>query len=133
MSDEHDRLLQIVPKRPEDYAPWGNVERWKHADQAYPDCSSGCSFAHWLAGPLGMDWCVCTNPKSHRVGLLTFEHQGCQAFEQQPECTGIAATWCPVHGDCKCPAAENGERDLDSEDCPLHCSRSTHGENAEDA
>ena len=24
---------------------------------------------------------VCTNRASHRVGLLTFEHQGCQHFE----------------------------------------------------
>lgn len=24
-------------------------------------------------------------------------------------CTGIAASWCPVHGDCTCPRNEDGE------------------------
>lgn len=24
-------------------------------------------------------------------------------------CTGIAASWCPVHGDCTCPRDEYGE------------------------
>jgi hypothetical protein len=49
-------------------------------------------------------------------------------------CTGLAAAWCPVHGDCTCFIGENGEqieddRDgLNSEDCPLHSIRSSHGE-----
>jgi hypothetical protein len=86
MSEEHKRLLKLVPKRPEDYAPWGNVERWADPNLPYPDCSSGCKFARWLEdldeeNALSLDWCVCTNPASHRVGLLTFEHQGCQKFE----------------------------------------------------
>jgi hypothetical protein len=29
-----------------------------------------------------LDWGVCVNPVSPRVGLLTFEHQGCPQFEQ---------------------------------------------------
>lgn len=62
----------------EDYAPYGKVERWKDPNKEYPDCSTGCKFAIPLAGKLGMDWVVCTNPESHRCGLLTFEHQGCQ-------------------------------------------------------
>ncbi len=85
MSGEHKRLLAILPTRPEDYAPWGTVERWA-TDAAYPDCSSGCRHARWLEGDLGGDWCVCTNPASHRVGLLTFEHQGCQVYEGEPMC-----------------------------------------------
>ena len=82
---EHKRLLLIMPKLPGDYDPWGKTERWKDPKKAYPDCSSGCRFARWLEGDLGADWCVCTNPKSHRVGLLTFEHQGCQAFVLEKE------------------------------------------------
>jgi len=31
------------------------------------------------------DWGVCINPKSHRYGLLTFEHQGCPACEYDHE------------------------------------------------
>lgn len=86
---EHARLLKLVPKRPEDYEPWGENERWKDPSRAYPDCSGGCKFARWLEDrpgiSLGTDWCVCTNPKSHRCGLLTFEHQGCQAFKQEKD------------------------------------------------
>lgn len=31
MNNEHVRLLRLVPKRPTDYAPWGDVERWGDA------------------------------------------------------------------------------------------------------
>ncbi len=72
---EHDRLLKIVKNLPEDYEPYGKSER----DSG--DCSCGCKYAKKLAGDLGGDWVVCTNPASHRVGLLTFEHQGCLQFE----------------------------------------------------
>lgn len=75
----HQHLLQIMPTRTEDYDPWGDNVRWANDDEAYPDCSSGCKWSAWLEGE--MDWCVCANPASHRVGLLTFEHQGCQQFE----------------------------------------------------
>jgi hypothetical protein len=48
-------------------------------------------------------------------------------------CTGIAAVWCPNHGDCNCPEEENGERCLDFPACPLHNANSDHAENADDA
>ncbi|NJL56120.1 hypothetical protein HC928_13770 [bacterium] len=38
-----------------------------------------------IRGQLGMDWGVCANPASPRASLLTFEHQGCQAFEADEE------------------------------------------------
>lgn len=82
MSRLHEHLLQIVIKKPEDYDPWGSVIRWEKDDEAYPDCSCGCKWNLTLEGMLGLDWGVCANPASHRAGLLTFEHQGCQQFEQ---------------------------------------------------
>jgi hypothetical protein len=39
------------------------------------------------------------------------------------ECTGISATWCPVHGDCTCRDPD----DKNDDDCPLHAAASTHG------
>ena len=46
------------------------------------------------------------------------------------QCTGVSAGWCPIHGDCTCPEipGSGGEIDMNSEDCPLHASSSTHGE-----
>ena len=87
MPDEitHEKMMAVVQKLPGDYAPWGEVVRWEQEDEAYPDCSHGCAFAAWLEGALGADWCVCTNPSSHRTGLLTFEHQVCRAFEPEDE------------------------------------------------
>jgi hypothetical protein len=76
-------------------------------------------------------------------------------------CTGIAASWCPIHGDCTCPREDDGspvERvevvRADDEDyvvrialwrgapyerivvvhdsaCPLHGNASTHAEASE--
>ncbi len=40
------------------------------------------------------------------------------------ECTGVSASWCPVHGDCACKNAN----DKNDDDCPLHSRQSTHGE-----
>lgn len=89
---KHKSLLAICPRLQTDYTDYGGaVERWADDDQAYPDCSSGCRWAEWLRDPLGADWCVCTNPKSPRVGLLTFEHMagyGCFEEEKFPKMSG---------------------------------------------
>ena len=81
-----DLLSLIVVKLPQDYEPWGTLVRWEHDDHDYCDCSSGCRHYFKLADSdgerVGSDLGVCGNPASHRVGLLTFEHQGCQQFEE---------------------------------------------------
>ena len=78
--DTHDRLLLLTKKFPDDFEPYGNTSRETNAYRG--DCSCGCKHYLLLAGSLGADWGVCTNPKSHRCGLLTFEHQGCLKFAQ---------------------------------------------------
>lgn len=50
-----------------------------------PDCSAGCRYFIALEGEHGMDWGVCSEPRSPRSGLLTFEHMGCEFFEAEPE------------------------------------------------
>jgi len=85
LMQKHEHMLSIMHKLPGDYVPWGEVERWEDPARPYPDCSCGCKFACWLDGDLASDWCVCTNPGSHRVGLLTFEHQGCEQFEAEQD------------------------------------------------
>ncbi len=77
----HEQLWEICRKLPQDYAPYGTTDRESGPDGWGADCSCGCRFYILLPGHLGFDWGVCTNPKSHRVGLLTFEHQGCFQFE----------------------------------------------------
>jgi hypothetical protein len=69
-------MWRVVHQLPEDYESNGNTPR-----EDASDCSCGCRYFIKLAGPLGMDWGICANPASHRAGLLTFEHQGCLAFE----------------------------------------------------
>lgn len=59
---EHDRLIRLMPRRPEDFAPWGDVDRDAN-DEHQTDCSAGCKWARWLESPLVTDWLVCTNPK----------------------------------------------------------------------
>lgn len=41
------------------------------------------------------------------------------------ECTGVAAVWCPHHGDCTCTDRESG---LYERHCPLHGMDSTHAD-----
>lgn len=40
------------------------------------------------------------------------------------ECTGVAARWCAVHGDCEC----SEEEDYNDEACPLHSPKSNHAD-----
>lgn len=83
--NEHERLLSLVVRDAKDYAPFGEDDRNAPGAKWCSDCSSGCRFYRPLEGRLGADWGVCTNPESHRVGLLTFEHQGCRHFESSAE------------------------------------------------
>ena len=47
--------------------------------------------------------------------------------ERRMTCTGIAAAWCPIHGDCTCPdRVDWGELWFD--ECPLHGSGSLHAD-----
>lgn len=84
MSDLHEHLLKVVPRHPFDYENFGKVDRDQVEELTgeWPmDCSTGCKHYLLLRGNIGGDWGICVNPKSHRCGLLTFEHQGCVHFE----------------------------------------------------
>ena len=76
--DLHDLLWSVVVKYPQDYEPYGTTLR----DGS--DCSCGCMCFLPLKC-LPHDWGVCVNKKSHRVGMLTFEHQGCLQFVYMKE------------------------------------------------
>jgi len=78
---DHSHLLAVMIRLPGDYEPYGYRKRDPGPDTWYADCSAGCRWYVPLEGELKYDWGVCTNPRSHRCGLLTFEHQGCLAFE----------------------------------------------------
>lgn len=70
---------------PSDYDEYGgDVKRWKDPTLDYPDCSAGCVHFVPLGDGLGSDWGVCSNAKSPRKGLLTWEHQaGFGCFERK--------------------------------------------------
>lgn len=72
--DSHEHLLAILPTRPTDFEPYG------YRIREGADCSCGCRWFLPLQC-LPYDWGVCSNPRSPRCGLLTFEHTGCPEFE----------------------------------------------------
>lgn len=37
-----------------------------------------------------------------------------------PDCTGLGASYCSVHGDCTCDLLPSGETSKDTPGCPLH-------------
>jgi len=92
----HDPLHSILKKLPSDFEPWG--ERSREHDSG-PDCSCGCRWFVKLEGMLRYDWGVCYNPTSPRAGLLTFEHQGCPAFEGDEEDVDYGELFRPVVGE----------------------------------
>jgi hypothetical protein len=67
----------------------GKIHRGTDPDANYSDCSCGCKHFIPLYNEVyddaDTDFGVCTNPKSRRCGLLTFEHQagfGCFEIEK---------------------------------------------------
>ena len=75
----HEQLWQIATRLPTDFEPYGQRKR-----DVVGDCSCSCRwFLPLVAMPL--DWGVCANPASPRVGLLTFEHQGCPQYEMDSQ------------------------------------------------
>lgn len=55
-----------------------------------------------------------------------------------PGCSGVSASWCPIHGDCTCPKDEEGcpieenvgtaSEVVHDPECPLHGEESDHAE-----
>jgi len=80
----HELFWSIVTKLPSDFEPYGQRSRTKPSERSsdcVSDCSGDCKHFQVLQA-MPYDWGVCTNPKSPRCGLLTFEHQGCYEYEQ---------------------------------------------------
>jgi len=85
-SAEHWRFVaEVIETDPRDWEPYGFLDREQPHDMFGPDCSCDCAFYLPLSGDLAADWGVCSNPPSHRVGKMTFEHQGCLHFTFKPE------------------------------------------------
>jgi hypothetical protein len=67
--DWHKQFQRVCPK-------WGDYMAGNMGVDRYGvDCSCGCRFFFSIEGY--PDWGICTNPRSPRAGLLTWEHQGC--------------------------------------------------------
>lgn len=54
------------------------------------------------------------------------------AAQPPPVCTGVAARWCEIHGDCTCPEPEPDrtvdQPPMNSHGCPLHGANTKHGD-----
>lgn len=73
--------------------------------------------------------------KLHTLPRPSYEDKAMAFMENRPEpadgdgeCTGVAASWCPLHGDCTCPRDEDGGfgHGRNGPTCPLHAAGSTH-------
>jgi hypothetical protein len=51
-----------------------------YRDEWWAEQCGGCRFWLELAGQLGFDYGVCSNPKSPFFGLVRFEHDGCESY-----------------------------------------------------
>lgn len=80
MSQIPKNLIDITVKLTSDFQPFG--ERSRELEYG-PDCSCNCKYFVKLQGDLGNDFGVCVNKQSPRKGLLTFEHMGCNSYEEK--------------------------------------------------
>ncbi|MGQ0846577.1 MAG: DUF3027 domain-containing protein [Sporichthyaceae bacterium] len=75
MNDVHRRWIAKVGLHRSPGSP-DYQESW------YWQQCGGCAFYIPLNDPLGADWGACSGASSQFDGLLRFEHDGCEAFEQ---------------------------------------------------
>lgn len=79
MNKDISGCLKILPTDYEEFG--GETRRWRDPMLDYPDCSRGCRHFVRIEG-LEKSWGLCSNPKSPRKGLLTWERQaGFGCFE----------------------------------------------------
>lgn len=97
-----------------------------------------------MSRPVDIGICVDCGVRGYRVGSERF-HAMPHNENHEPRnaehplilepCTGVAASWCPAHGDCTCPeVGDRGERDMSGDfacTCPLHTMTSDHAEPAQ--
>lgn len=79
------------------------------------------------------DWCPGTEVEGSLQQMEPWQLQALLAVAMQrlwaaahpaARCTGTSSTWCPIHGDCRCPPPREH---LDDPACPLHARESEHG------
>lgn len=119
------------------------ISLWKQAcvarDDALLDAKRGWDEVYALMQELGRAVSALRQPRDSSpvavvdatgVGSVSADVNATGAGDSEPEgeCAGLAAQWCPIHGECVCPADASGERTLDEPRCPLHAPGSTHGE-----
>lgn len=90
----HELLHTLRVDLPTDFEPYGRRSR---EEDWGPDCSCGC--LHFRSFKAHSDWGVCSNPKSPRAGMLTFEHQGCREFEYDERIDEDVERWAREHPD----------------------------------
>lgn len=83
-------LWSVVKFLPGDYDTYGGDVVRDTPERFGADCACGCKWFTPLYddswdGGMDLDWGVCTNPDSHRAGLLTWEHQGCLLSEPKED------------------------------------------------
>lgn len=70
----------------------------------------------------------CGDPGPEVAALVAERKRAQEDATAVPECTGIAARWCPNCGTCTCPEDPRGGRTRDRATCPLHGAESRHAE-----
>jgi hypothetical protein len=81
------------------------------------------NIARYLMGEfLGVTWGRAYAAADAVIGLRR------EAERPKAECTGLAAVWCPVHGDCACDKPPGVVSTHDNPRCPLHGEGSEHAE-----
>lgn len=87
---------------------------------------------HWLGKHQAANACMlCARLVSAKqiTTLDELEVSVCKIEEaSSANCTGVAATWCPIHGDCECIIPDDPEEPVRDDKCSLHSPSSMHAE-----
>lgn len=85
------------------------------------------SVSHVLTQPVPPGRLTRLDSQAQQAQLSPDELRSLADRLEASQCSGLAASWCPVHGDCTCPTRDaDGERSLDGAGCCLHAPSSGH-------
>lgn len=109
-------------------------ETWMDDDATWVEVAGKLDDLHTSLDRIGADECTHESVDTFGSGAGR-RVDVCMACEvvmrfwnetEEVACTGITATYCPMHGDCTCDPGDDGTPSLDDSGCPLHDPLSDH-------
>ena|SRR5688572_26032182 len=133
MTTEHDRVMEALRRAMRAFMDSLAMSSPELGVMVPDLCAKGFVGTYAVYGPdgVGVEFALEMRFAEHTITRERTAELADHA--QEVTCSGVAAVWCPIHGECTCSHVVNAHGDWygrgrENPKCPLHGRDSTHGE-----